>query len=66
MLASYSTNMGHNFDFSNPKVLDKQRKSYKGQILEMIQILNNKNLKWPLIYKSSCYLNTLIIYLVNK
>ena len=33
----------HNFDFSNPKILDKEHNLEKRVILEMIDILNNKN-----------------------
>ena len=39
MLANHSTN----FDFSNPKILDKEQNLEKRLILEMIEILNNKN-----------------------
>ena len=31
------------FDFSNPKILDKEHDLEKRFILEMIEILNNKN-----------------------
>ena len=44
MLANHSTNLKHNFDFSNPKILDKEHNLEKRLILvEMIEILNNKN-----------------------
>ena len=43
MLADHSTNLKHNFDFSNPKILDKEHNLEKRLILEMIEILNNKN-----------------------
>ena len=43
MLANHSTNLKHNFDFSNPKILDKEHNLEKRLILEMIKILNNKN-----------------------
>ena len=42
-LANYSTKLKHNFDFSNPKILDKEHNLEKRLILEMIEILNNKN-----------------------
>ena len=42
-LANHSTNLKHNFDFSNPKILDKEHNLEKRLILEMIEILNNKN-----------------------
>ena len=42
ILASHSTNQGHNFDFSNSKILDKQRNFEKKLILEMIEILKRK------------------------
>ena len=32
----------HNFDLSNPKILDKEHNLEKRLILEMIEILNNK------------------------
>ena len=43
MLANHSTNLKHNFDFSNIKILDKEHNLEKRLILEMIEILNNKN-----------------------
>ena len=43
MLANHSTSFKHNFDFSNPKILDKEHNLEKRLILEMIEILNNKN-----------------------
>ena len=43
MLANHSSNLKHNFDFSNPKILDKEHNLEKKLILEMIEILNNKN-----------------------
>ena len=42
-LASHSTNLKHNFNFSIPKILDKEQNLEKRLILEMIEILNNKN-----------------------
>ena len=42
-LANHSTNLNYNFDFSNPKILDKEHNLEKRLILEMIEILNNKN-----------------------
>ena len=42
-LANHSTNLKYNFDFSNPKILDKEHNLEKRLILEMIEILNNKN-----------------------
>ena len=42
-LANHSTNLKHNFDFSNPKILDKEQNLEKRLILEMTEILNNKN-----------------------
>ena len=42
-LANHSTNLKHNFDFSNPKILDKEHNLEKKLILEIIEILNNKN-----------------------
>ena len=41
--ANHSTNLKHNFEFSNPKILDKEHNLEKRFILEMIEILNNKN-----------------------
>ena len=38
-----ATSRKHNFDFSNPKILDKEHNLEKRLILEMIEILNNKN-----------------------
>ena len=38
MLANHSTNLEHNFDFCNPKILDKEHN------LEVIEILNNTNM----------------------
>ena len=43
MLTNHSTNLKHNFDFSNPKILDKEYNLEKVLIMEMIEILNNKN-----------------------
>ena len=43
MLANHSTNLKHNFDFSNPKILDKEYNLEKSIILKIIVILNNKN-----------------------
>lgn len=43
MLANNSTNLKHNFDFSNPKVLHKEQNWEKRLILRMIEIVNNKN-----------------------
>ena len=43
MLANHSTNIKHNFDFSNPKILDNEHNLEKRLILEMVEILNNKN-----------------------
>ena len=43
MLANHSTNLKHNFNFSNPKILDKEHNLEKRLIFEMIEILNNKN-----------------------
>ena len=40
MLVSHSTNLRDNFDFSNPKILDRVWNLEKEFILE---ILNNKN-----------------------
>ena len=43
-LANHSTNLKHNFDFSNPKKnLDKEENLEKRLILEMIEISNSKN-----------------------
>ena len=39
----YVDNPGQNFDFSNHKILDKERNLEKRLILKMIEILNNKN-----------------------
>ena len=39
----YPTDLGYNFDFSNPKILDKERNLEKILILKMIEILNNRN-----------------------
>ena len=52
-LANHSTNLKHNFDFSNPKILDKEHNLEQTRlILEMIEILNNKNSinKWSDIW----------------
>ena len=38
-LANHSTNLKHNFDFSNPKILDKEHNLEKRLIFEMIEIL---------------------------
>ena len=38
MLASNSTNLGHNLGFPNPKILNKER-----NIEKMLEILKNKN-----------------------
>ena len=38
-----NVNLKHNFDFSNPTILDKEQNLEKRLILEMIEILNNKN-----------------------
>ena len=43
MLASHS-NLRHNFDFSNPKILDKEPNLEQRLILEIIEILNNTKL----------------------
>ena len=43
MLPNHFTNLKHNFDFSNSKILDKEHNLEKRLILEMIEILNNKN-----------------------
>ena len=43
MVSQHSTNLKHNFDFSNPKILDKEHNLEKRLILEMIEILKNKN-----------------------
>ena len=44
MIASHSTNLKHNFNFSNPKILDTAPNLEKRIVLEMIdEILNNKN-----------------------
>ena len=43
MLANHCTNIKHNFDFSNTKILDKEHNLEKRLILEIIEILNNKN-----------------------
>ena len=43
MLDNHFSNLKHNFDFSNPKILDKVHNLEKRLILEMIEILNNKN-----------------------
>ena len=43
MLANHSTSLKHNFDFSNTKILDKEHNLENRLILEMIEILNNKN-----------------------
>ena len=43
MLANHSTNLKHNFDFSNPTILDKKHNLEKRLIFEIIEILNNKN-----------------------
>ena len=43
MLANHSNNLEQNFDFSNPKILEKEHNLEKRLILEMIEILNNKN-----------------------
>ena len=37
-LGNHSTNLKHNFDFSNPKILDKEHNLEKRLILEMIEI----------------------------
>ena len=42
-VTNHSTNLKYNFDFSNPKILDKGHNLEKRLILEMIEILNNKN-----------------------
>ena len=42
-LASPLTNPKHNFDFSYPKILDKEHNLEKRLILKMIEILNTKN-----------------------
>ena len=42
-LCNHFTNLKHNFDFSNSKILDKEHNLEKRLILEMIEILNNKN-----------------------
>ena len=44
MLANDSTNLKHNFDFSNPKILDKEHNLEKRLILEMIEILNKNSI----------------------
>ena len=43
MLANHSTNLKLNFDILKPKILDKEYNLEKRLILEMIEILNNKN-----------------------
>ena len=43
MLANHCTNPKHNFDFSNPKILDKEHNLKTRLILEMIEILNKEN-----------------------
>ena len=42
-MGNHSTNLKRNFDFSNPKILDKEQNLEKRLTLEMIEILNNKN-----------------------
>ena len=42
MLANHSINLKHNFDFSIPKILDKEHNLEKRLIFEMIEILINK------------------------
>ena len=42
-VTNHSTNLKYNFDFSNPKILDKEYNLEKILNLEMIEILNNKN-----------------------
>ena len=40
MLANHSTNLKHNFDFSNPKILDKEHNLEK-----KINLRNDRNFK---------------------
>ena len=41
MLANHSTNLKHNFDFSNPKILDKEHNLEK----KKINLRNDRNFK---------------------
>ena len=43
MLAIHSTNLEHNFEFSDPKILDKERNLEKKIHFRNDRILNNKN-----------------------
>ena len=44
-LANHSTNIKHNFDFSNPKILNKEQNLEKRLILEILNSKNSIN-KW--------------------
>ena len=54
---------GHTFDFSNPKILDKEYNFEKIWILEMIEILINKN---PMNRRSGMWTVFLIVTLFKK